>query len=100
MTVLDLRRSARRQEQLLEEFGGILVPDQPPMARLDGDQLARCVQALRERERTVVVITFYDEQTAAESPLARFLGISDANVRVIRHRAIRQLRICMESSTS
>ena len=43
-------------------------------------------------------MTFYDEQTAAES--ARCLGISEANVRVIRHRAIRQLRICMESSTS
>ena len=96
MTVLDLRRSARRQEQLLEEFGGILVPDQPPVPRLDGDQLARCVQALKERERAVVVMTFYDEQTAAES--AGFLGISEANVRVIRHRAIRQLRACMEST--
>ena len=31
MTVLDLRRSARRQEQLLEEFGADLVPDQPPL---------------------------------------------------------------------
>lgn len=97
LTVLDLRRSARRQEQLLEEFGGILVPDQPPMPRLDGDQLAQCVQALKERERTVLVMTFYDEQTAAES--ARFLGISEANVRVIRHRAIRQLRACMESTS-
>jgi RNA polymerase sigma-70 factor, ECF subfamily len=96
MTVLDLRRSARRQEQLLEEFGGILVPDQPPLPHLDGDQLGRCVQALKERERSVVVMTFYDEQTAAES--ARFLGISEANVRVIRHRAIRQLRACMEST--
>jgi DNA-directed RNA polymerase specialized sigma24 family protein len=38
-------------------------------------------------------MTFYDEQTAAET--ARFLGISEANVRVIRHRAIQQLRTCM-----
>src|SRR5262245_3901347 len=29
MTVLDLRRSARRQEELLKEFGDVLVPDQP-----------------------------------------------------------------------
>jgi RNA polymerase sigma-70 factor (ECF subfamily) len=97
MTVIDLRRSERRQEQLLEEFGGTLVPDRPPMPPLDGDQLARCVQALKERERTVVVMTFYDEQTTAES--ARFLGISEANIRVIRHRAIRQLRACMESTS-
>jgi len=93
MTVLDLRRSARRQEQLLAEFGADLVPEPPPVPRLDGDQLARCLQALKERERTVVVLTFYDEQSAAEA--AGFLGISEANVRVIRHRAVQQLRACM-----
>ena len=95
MTVVDLRRSARRQERLLAEFGADLMPDQPPMPQLDDAQLARCVQTLKERERSVVVLTFYDEQTAAEA--AGFLGISEANVRVIRHRAVRQLRACMES---
>jgi RNA polymerase sigma-70 factor, ECF subfamily len=93
MTVLDLRRNSHRQEQLLAMFGGDLVPDPPPMPRLDDRQLARCVQALKERERSVVVMTFYDEQTAAET--AGFLGISEANVRVIRHRAIQQLRTCI-----
>src|SRR6476620_3073022 len=29
MTVLDLRRSVQRQEQLLEEFGHVLIPVQP-----------------------------------------------------------------------
>jgi DNA-directed RNA polymerase specialized sigma24 family protein len=42
-------------------------------------------------------MTFYDEQTAAESGKA--LGISDANVRVIRHRALKQLRTCMEAAS-
>lgn len=93
MTVLDLRRSARRQEHLLQQFGGILVPEQPRMPSLDGDRLAGCVQALKERERSVVVMTFYDESTAAEA--AGSLGISAANLRVIRHRAIQQLRACM-----
>jgi RNA polymerase sigma-70 factor (ECF subfamily) len=93
MTVLDLRRSAHRQEQLLEEFGTILVPHQPTAPSLDDDRLARCVQALTERERSIVVMTFYDEHTAGEA--AGFLGISEANVRVIRHRAIKQLRSCM-----
>ena len=63
------------------------------MPRLDHEQLARCVQNLKERERSVVVMTFYDEQTGAD--VAQFLGISEANVRVIRHRAIHQLRDCM-----
>lgn len=96
MTMVDLRRTVRRQERLLAEFGPDLIPDQPPMPRLEGAQLARCVQMLKEPERSVVVLTFYDEQTAAEA--AGFLGISEANVRVIRHRAVRQLRACMEST--
>jgi RNA polymerase sigma-70 factor, ECF subfamily len=93
MIVLELRRSSRRQEALLAMFGGDLIPDAPPPPRLDDRQLARCVQALKERDRSVVVMTFYDEQTAADT--ASFLGISEANVRVIRHRAMQQLRACM-----
>jgi RNA polymerase sigma-70 factor, ECF subfamily len=93
MQVRDLRRTSNRQEQLLAIFGGDLVPDPPPTPGVDDRQLARCVQALTERERSIIVMTFYDEQTAAET--ARFLGISEANVRVIRHRAVRQLRVCM-----
>jgi RNA polymerase sigma-70 factor, ECF subfamily len=96
MTVLELQRSSRRQNELLAIFGGDLVPDAAPMPRLDDRQLARCVQALNERERSVVVMTFYDEHTAHET--ARFLGISEANVRVIRHRALQQLRSCMGAS--
>ena len=93
MTVLELRRSSNRQKELLTIFGGDLVPDPPPMPSLDDRQLARCVQALTERERSVVVMTFYDEQTAADT--AGVLRISEANVRVIRHRAMQHLRDCM-----
>src|SRR6185436_13976109 len=53
MTVLDLRRTAQRQEELLKEFGGMLVPEPQAMPHLDGDRLAHCVQALKERERSV-----------------------------------------------
>jgi RNA polymerase sigma-70 factor (ECF subfamily) len=94
MTVLNLRRGADRKRRLLEQYGADLAPGAPPaMPRLDHDLLMRCVQNLHERERTVVVMTFYDEQTGAD--VASFLGLSEANVRVIRHRAIRQLRECM-----
>lgn len=96
MMVVELRRTARRQERLLAEFGPDLVPDQAPRPRIDDGQLARCVQALKERERSVVVLTFYDEQSASEA--ARFLGLSEANIRVIRHRAVKQLRACMEGA--
>ena len=94
MTVVDLRRGAQRKQRLLEQFGADLITSaQAAMPRLDHDKLARCVQNLKERERTVVVMSFYDEQTAAD--VAGFLGVSEANVRVIRHRAIHQLRECM-----
>jgi len=94
MTVLDLRRNAQRKDRLLEQFGADLQTTvQPSITKLDHDQLARCVQSLKERDRAVIVMTFYDEQTGAD--VARFLGTSEANVRVIRHRAIHQLRECL-----
>ena len=94
MTVLNLRRGAQRKERLLDQFGtDLLAPVQPSIPNLDREQLAGCVQKLKERERAVVVMTFYDEKTGAD--VASFLGISEANVRVIRHRAIHQLRECM-----
>src|SRR5262245_34471952 len=43
MIVLELRRSSHRQEDLLVMFGGDLVPNSPPVQKLDDDQLARCV---------------------------------------------------------
>jgi len=94
MTVLDLRRNSQRREGLLERFGAdLLAPVAPSMPRLDHEELTRCLQNLKERERTVVVLTFYDEQSGAD--VGRFLGVTDANVRVIRHRAMQQLRGCM-----
>jgi len=94
MTVLDMHRSTRRKERLLERFGADLpAAVESFIPRLDHDLLTRCVQSLKERERSIVVMTFYDEQTGAD--VAGFLGVSEANVRVIRHRAIHQLRDCM-----
>jgi RNA polymerase sigma-70 factor (ECF subfamily) len=79
---------------LLEQFGAdVLAPAPAPGPNLDHEQLARCVQNLKERERAVVIMTFYDEQTSAD--VSHFLGVSEANVRVIRHRAIHQLRNCL-----
>ena len=94
MTVLELRRGAQRKQRLLERFGeDLLAPSRPSIVHLDRERLGRCVQNLKERERAVVVMTFYDEQTGAD--VASFLGVSEANVRVIRHRAIHRLRECM-----
>jgi RNA polymerase sigma-70 factor (ECF subfamily) len=94
MTVLDLRRGTQRRQRLLEQFAAeVPVSVEASLPSLDQEQLARCVQLLKERERTVVVMSFYDEKTGAD--LASFLGTSEANVRVIRHRALHQLRECL-----
>jgi RNA polymerase sigma-70 factor (ECF subfamily) len=94
MTVLDLRRGAQRKQRLFEQFGADLrTPAQSSMPDLDHEQLTRCLENLKERERSVIVMSFYDERVGAD--VAGFLGVSEANVRVIRHRAIRQLRECM-----
>lgn len=94
MTVLELRRGAQRKQRLLDQFGADLPASAPSSApHLDREKLTRCVQGLKERERAVVVMTFYGEQSGAD--VAGFLGVSEANVRVIRHRAIARLRECM-----
>jgi RNA polymerase sigma-70 factor (ECF subfamily) len=62
---------------------------------LDADHLERCLARLAERERMVVVLTFYGEKTAGE--VGQELGVKEGNVRVIRHRAIERLRTCMTS---
>jgi len=94
MTVLDLRRGAQRKQRLLDQFGAAALTPAPSSGPdLDHDRLTRCVETLKERERTVIVMSFYDERVCAD--VAGFLGVSQANVRVIRHRAIRQLRDCM-----
>lgn len=94
MTVLDLRRGALRKERLLETFGAEFpAAFEPATVLLDKDRLTRCIQSLKERERAVVVMTFYNEETGAT--VAGYLGVSEVNVRVVRHRAIHQLRSCM-----
>ena len=94
MTVLDQRRGTQRRAALLETYKADLIPAAVETPWIDRDQLARCLQALAERERSVVVLTFYDERAGGE--VAGALGLSEANVRVVRHRAIKQLRRCME----
>jgi RNA polymerase sigma-70 factor (ECF subfamily) len=91
----NLRRGERRRRELLERHGRELVPAfSEPEPLLDLDRLARCLTALSERERTVVVSSFYVERSADE--IGTELGLTPGNVRVVRHRALASLRSCME----
>ena len=94
MTVLELRRGSRRREELLEAWGERdEAYDTPEPLALDPDRLAGCLEALPERERLVVVMSFFADKQADE--VGAELRISGGNVRVIRHRALGRLRECM-----
>ena len=95
--VANLRRGERRRRELLERHGRELVPEHSePEPVLDLERLARCLTALSERERTVVVSSFYAERSADE--IGTELGLTSGNVRVVRHRALASLRGCMEGA--
>ena len=92
--VIDGRRSGIRRERILDTFAvdlPSLVDDGSDV--LDTSRLHHCLARLPERERAVLVMTFYDDRSADAVGLE--LGLSAGNVRVIRHRGIERLRACM-----
>jgi RNA polymerase sigma-70 factor (ECF subfamily) len=94
---IERRRGAVRRQGLLERYGPSMLgptaaPEEPTH---DTDRLSRCLERLAERERTVVVLSFYTERPSAD--IGAELGLSPANVRVVRHRALSRLRACMEA---
>jgi RNA polymerase sigma-70 factor (ECF subfamily) len=96
MVVLEIRRGGARRERLLEQY----FPPVPafPEPAPDLDKLAACLGKLAERERSVVVMTFYEEHSS--ETVAAALGLSNENVRVIRHRALGRLRKCIAGGIS
>ncbi|MGB7542977.1 MAG: sigma-70 family RNA polymerase sigma factor [Burkholderiales bacterium] len=94
MLVLELRRGGARRERLLGLYADdVSIADAAVAPRLDHERVANCLDRLSERERTVVLMTFYEEKPAAE--VAGLLGLSEGNVRVIRHRGLERLRDCV-----
>ncbi len=100
LTVIDQRRAQWRREQILQhhahEFP--LADEAQPAPHLDHQRVAHCLERLPERERAVLVMSFYDEQPAYA--VGRLLGITAGNVRVIRHRGIEKMRRCVDSGRS
>ncbi len=99
MTVLELRRGAARRERLLETWGNLEEAVEAPEPRaLDERKLAGCLEGLAERERSVLLASFFADQSADAA--AGQLGLKAGNVRVIRHRALAKLRECMTGAES
>ena len=96
MMTKDLKRLEWRRERLRDAFlssSGVEAPAAD--ATVDIDRLEKCLARLADRERTVVLLTFYAQKNGGE--VSKELCVTAGNVRVIRHRAIERLRTCMTS---
>lgn len=94
--VIDGRRSGTRREKLLGMFPEVMTSFvEDDTDTLDTKRLQECLDRLSERERAVLMMTFYDDRPADAVGLE--LGLSAGNVRVIRHRAIERLKVCMQT---
>jgi len=93
LVVQDRRRGERRRDGLLAQFGDALAPAAASAPSLDVARVRACLGRLADRERMIVVMSFYDERDAGE--IAQQLGLTAGNVRVVRHRAVAHLRACV-----
>jgi RNA polymerase sigma-70 factor (ECF subfamily) len=96
MAVLDLRRGTRRRAALLQNYAREHAQFAPPDEPLDAARLNDCMARLAAREQSVIVLTFYQEESS--EAVAASLGLTSSNARVIRHRALAKLRTCLEAA--
>jgi RNA polymerase sigma-70 factor, ECF subfamily len=68
----------------------------PELEAVDHPALIRCLAGLGERGRRVVLLSFNEERSTEE--IAARLETTEGNVRVLRHRAVAQLRRCLDPS--
>jgi len=90
----DMRRAGWKRDQMAEAWGREQTLSATPSEPIDGERLHDCLSALPDRDRLIVTLAFYVEASTAET--SRRLGLSGANVRVIKHRAMRRLRDCLQ----
>jgi RNA polymerase sigma-70 factor, ECF subfamily len=87
------QRKTRRRDSLTAQFHVQALYAAPPAASEDLDVVEGCLHALAERDRRVLMLTFYAEKTSAE--IAATLGVTSTVVRVARHRALERMRDCV-----
>jgi len=87
----EIRRGSSRAEPMTEE--PMVAPVVTERA-LDRAALSAAMEELAERERAVLVATFFEGLSSKEIGAA--LSMSEGNVRVVRHRALGRLRNLLE----
>lgn len=93
-------RTHERRRELMDRYGLIdadLAAWDTPV-RVRREHLEDCYSQLPDRARRVIRATFCQDE--ADSDIARALSLSEANVRIIRHRSLAALRSCLEKPIS
>jgi len=85
------RRAEPAHDELLVAAAGTETPRDPVNAAV----LLRCLGSLGDRARRVLELSFHEELESEE--VAARLEITRGNVRVIRHRALAALRVCLDA---
>lgn len=87
------RRGTRRRVAAMASYAAASSDTvvRPPAA--ETPDLARCLEALADRERATIVLSYYAELESDD--IGRELGTTPGNVRVLRHRAMAKLARCM-----
>ena len=88
-----LRRTDQRRRHLVEQSDATAMMQPIDVISLDIARLEPCLQSLDERDRTVIILTFYSEKSSGE--IATELQTTAGAIRVCRHRAVQRLRDCI-----
>ena len=88
------RTEARAQPTAAEDLDVRWVA--PDVERIETAALFHCIAELDARARAVVHLSFNQEKTADE--IGTLLGTTSGNVRVLRHRAIAEIRSCLDNA--
>lgn len=88
-------RTERRRAELRDEYAHLMPTSvEPTTMQVDRAPLEDCLGQLGQRERTVLLLAFYAERSAAA--IGEALAMSPGAVRVARHRALARMRTCLE----
>ena len=88
-----IARTSRRRESLTARFHVPKRSVDPSDTAPDIEAMERCLGRLAERDRRVLILSFYAEKTSPE--IAAELCVTATVVRVARHRALGRLRDCV-----
>lgn len=99
-TITDYYRSRKRTHFASLEITAELIDNEPDPADIIAlnetqQNLLKALASLNQRERDMIALKFWSG--ASNRDIARLIGISESNTGVILFRAMRRLRIILES---